>query len=193
MHQGRQRRVPDVCGRAGGYIRIFWTDEDWAWKESRQLQFPILQATEFGWFPLRAAFEGKFRCRSFWPVSQPGRSAPMFAISTLGPIARPDSRAKPALRPYASAPLHKDAAESPDSCRPIRGLASKRFRFTTETLAVCAMISVRSRPSARTVSWGVSGTAIIEWTQTPFRPLPGFAIDPRYPGYSQAFSTTKHS
>ena len=31
-----------------------------------------------------------------------------------------------------------------------------------------------------------------EWTQTPFRPLPGFQIDPRYPGYSANFFDNKH-
>jgi formylglycine-generating enzyme required for sulfatase activity len=31
-----------------------------------------------------------------------------------------------------------------------------------------------------------------EWTRTPFQPLPGFAIDPLYPGYSQPFFDQKH-
>lgn len=44
--------------RAGGYNdKSLWTDEDWIWKESRQLQFPILWRPSSEGFRLRAAFE----------------------------------------------------------------------------------------------------------------------------------------
>ena len=168
----------------GGYERReWWSEADWAWRESNQISHPAfwVRGDESGaWF-----WKGMFApvpLPADWPVyvSQAeasayarwaGKSLPTEAQWQRAAYGAPDGQSK--KYPWGS--------KSPDK-------SHGNFDF-------CRWdpVSVAGQPAGAS-AFGVEGMLGNgwEWTSTVFAPFPGFRPFPFYPGYSADFFDGKH-
>ena len=166
---------------AGGYQDpAFWTDDDWAWRSSLDLQHPRFWRRRDGRWLLRA-LTGEVPL----PLDHP--------VHVSHAEARAHARWRRASLP-TEAQWHRAAYGSPTaerafpwgSCLP----TADRGNFD---LARDDTTAVTAHPAGAS-AWGVHDLVGNgwEWTSTPFAPLPGFRPDPFYPGYSADFFDGKH-
>lgn len=178
--------------RAGGYReQSLWTAEDWAWKESRDLQLPILWEQRGDDYFQRAAFE-IIPLPLDWPVQVSLAEARAFVAY----LHAQDSQTTARLP--SEAELHRAAygtltSSDPDPQYPWPGqeaIPLLHGNFGGARFDSCPVGAFPAGDSRLGVA-DLFGNHW-EWSQTPFRPLPGFQIDPRYPGYSANFYDNKH-
>jgi gamma-glutamyl hercynylcysteine S-oxide synthase len=168
--------------RAGGYSdRDLWSDEAWAWKSEKELQFPFLWVKGHDGFRYRGMFEE-------YPL--PLNTPAYVSHAEASAYARWAGRVLP-----TEAQWHRAAYGTPDG-------AALEYPWGNEA-------PDRSRGNFDFVNWdptpvtshpfGASRFGVHdllgngwEWTSTPFGPLPGFDPFPFYPGYSADFFDGKH-
>ena len=169
---------------AGGYAhRALWTDEGWAWRSREKARMPVYWRRADGGFERRSfdrwesldlrramvhvnAFEAEAFCRFA------GRRLPSEAEWEVAAAGEPQGgrlspRARP--RPWGDAPAGPQRAAL-DAC-------------------LAAPVGVDAFPAGDSAFgcrqlWG----NVWEWTSTPFRPYPGFVVDP-YAEYSRPWFT----
>jgi iron(II)-dependent oxidoreductase len=180
--------------QAGGYAdRSLWDAEAWQWRHERGLSHPVLwskrsrqQADDYF---LRATFE-VIPLPLDWPVSvslaearayvrfRARRGRPDVRLPSEAELARAaygvDGGETERAYPWGDAPpvplLHGNFGCARYDCSPVGAFPAGDSAFQVADLIGNG--------------W--------EWSATPFQPLPGFAIDPLYPGYSQPFFDGKH-
>jgi iron(II)-dependent oxidoreductase len=176
---------------AGGYEdagRAFWSDEDRAWREEHGLMHPILWRRGRG----RKRGAGGWRQRFTFVEGPLDPDLPVqVSLAEARAYARWQGRRLPTEAEY-----HRAAFGTPSGTErpypwgaeaPVGGMhgAFDFLRFDP--------MPVGSYPA------GDSGFGVAdlvgngwEWTDTVFAPFPGFAADPRYPGYSAPFFDGRH-
>ncbi len=170
---------------AGGYrTRDLWTDDEWAWKESERLEFPIFWVKRDGAWYWHGMFED-LPLPLAWPVYVSQAEASAFA--------RWRKRRLPTEAEY-----HRAAFGTPDGdggnerlfpwgddpADPSRG----NFDFSN-----WEPVPAGSRPSGAS-AWGVHDLVGNgwEWTSSIFGPFPGFSAMASYPEYSADFFDNQH-
>jgi len=180
--------------RAGGYRdRSLWTDEDWQWKQHAGLTRPLRWLSDADTPRFRAAFE-ELPLPLDWPAQLSLAEARAYVrylrVSGQAPTARLPSEAE----------LHRAAYATPDEPAADRGAAFPWPGAAAQPLVHGNFGGLRHDPCpVASFPAGDSRLGVSDlcgngwaWTETAFAPLPGFAIDPRYPGYSQPFFDGKH-
>jgi ergothioneine biosynthesis protein EgtB len=169
--------------QAGGYRRReLWSDADWAWVQSEQLEFPIFWAKPDGAWLWHGMFED-LPLPPAWPVYVSQAEAAAFA--------RWRGRRLPTEAEYHRAafgvPGSEDERSLPwghEPADPSRG----NFDFSS-----WEPIAAGSRPSGAS-AWGVHDLVGNgwEWTSSIFEPFPGFSAMASYPEYSAEFFDGQH-
>lgn len=182
--------------QAGGYAdRSLWLDEDWDWRQRQDLNQPTRWLQRGPGEPIlfRAAF-AEIPLPLDWPAQLSLAEARAYLRylrqSGTAPTARLPSEAELHRAAYAT----PSGAERPSAAiYPWPGDAAQPLyhgNFGCLRHDPCPVGAFPAGDSALGIADLYSnGWA---WTDTPFRPLPGFQIDPRYPGYSQPFFDDKH-
>jgi ergothioneine biosynthesis protein EgtB len=167
---------------AGGYrARELWTEADWAWRESEQLEFPIFWLQRGGEWYWHGMFED-MPLPLAWPVYVSQAEASAFALWRKrrlpteaeyhrAAFGTPEGRER--LLPWGDAPAD-----------PSRG----NFDFSN-----WEPVPAGSRP-AGVSAWGVHDLVGNgwEWTSSIFGPFPGFSPMASYPEYSADFFDNQH-
>jgi iron(II)-dependent oxidoreductase len=169
--------------QAGGYEnRALWSDDAWAWKQALRVEHPAFWKREGNLWMYRGMF-GDVRLPLQWPVYVSHAEASAYA-KWLG-------RALP-----SEAQFHRAAYGTPNGDHErsypwgeeLPGEQHGNFDFQSWDPS-----PVGSHPA------GASALGVHdlvgngwEWTRTEFRPFPGFAPMPFYPGYSANFFDGKH-
>lgn len=182
--------------REGGYQeRSLWTDEDWEWKESRDIVLPIRFVADGDTFRYRAAFE-EIPLPLDWPVQVSLAEARAYTqflrAKTPGGSARLPTEAELHRAAYADS-SGQETISSARKAYPWDGKTAVPLvhgNFGCARHDPCAVAAFPEGDSALGFA-DLIGNGW-EWTETVFAPLPGFQIDPRYPGYSQNFFDGKH-
>jgi len=169
--------------RTGGYVDPrLWSEEDRAWKEAHGIHHPILwRKRDDGWWQ-RASFV-ELPLPLDWPVQVSLAEARAYARwkGTRLPTEAELQRATYGT-PEGDERAHPWGDAPPDPN--VHG----NFDFLRWDPTVVA-----AYPEGDS-AFGVSDLTANgwEWTDTPWAPLPGFARDPLYPGYSADFFDGKH-
>ena len=167
---------------AGGYrTRELWTEADWAWRESEQLEFPIFWLQRGGEWYWHGMFED-LPLPLAWPVYVSQAEASAFALWRKrrlpteaeyhrAAFGTPEGRER--LLPWGDAPAD-----------PSRG----NFDFSN-----WEPVPAGSRPAGAS-AWGVHDLVGNgwEWTSSVFGPFPGFSPMASYPEYSADFFDDQH-
>lgn len=179
--------------RDGGYQeRSLWSDADWEWKEQRGIRLPTRFIETGNDFHYRAALE-EIPLPLDWPVQVSLAEARAYVRF----LHHKDPHC--GVRLPSEAELHRAAdADGSDKVQ-----SPKPFPWQDEVATPlhhgnfgclredpCPVAAFPAGDSALGVA-DLYGNGW-EWTETPFGPLPGFQIDPRYPGYSQNFFDGRH-
>ena len=180
--------------RAGGYAdRGLWLGEDWDWREQQGMTHPTRWLPQGESFRFRAAF-AEIPLPLDWPAQLSLAEARAYVRylreSGSAPTARLPSEAELLRAAYATA---RDAEQPEERKYPWPGDTAQPLHhgnFGCLRYDPCPVGAFPAGDSALGVAdlYG-NGWA---WTDTPFRPLPEFQIDPRYPGYSKPFFDEKH-
>jgi len=167
---------------AGGYrTRELWTEADWAWRESEQLEFPIFWLQRDGQWYWHGMFED-MPLPLAWPVYVSQAEASAFALwrkrrlpteAEYHRAAYGTPEGSERLLPWGDAPAD-----------PSRG----NFDFSN-----WEPVPAGSRPSGAS-AWGVHDLVGNgwEWTSSVFGPFPGFRPMASYPEYSADFFDNQH-
>ena len=186
----------------GGYQeRTLWTDPDWQWKTSRNLALPILWSPRGKDYFARSLFE-ELPLPLDWPVTvslaearayvrylhakDPHTTARLPSEAELHRAAYADAEAWTAQTQdaVAEAALRQFPWPGPEAVPLVHG----NFGGIRHDPCPVGAFPEGDSPLGVADLYGNGW----EWTQTPFRPLTDFQIDPRYPGYSQPFFDDKH-
>ena len=171
---------------AGGYadsMRALWREDDWAWRQAASVEHPVL------WRP---GADGTWRQRCAF-VEQ--RLDPDLPVQ----VSLAEARAYAAWigrRLPTEAEFHRAAFGTPSGTERSHpwgvGAAVGGVHGAFDFVRVDPM-PVGSYPAGDS-AFGVADLVGNgwTWTDTPFAPLPGFAIDPRYKGYSADFFDGRH-
>jgi ergothioneine biosynthesis protein EgtB len=168
--------------RAGGYEdRSVWREEDWTWKEAQGIRHPVFWEPAGDRFEYRAAFE-RIPMPHDWPVYVSHAEARAYA-RWAGKSLPTEAQWHRAAYGTASGserlyPWGSDEPQAHDG-----NFDFRRWDPVPEN----------EHPSGRT-AFGVDGMVGNgwEWTDTVFRPFPGFQPFPFYPGYSANFFDGGH-
>ncbi len=170
--------------QAGGYAEPrHWREEDWAWRERRNLQQPQGWERDGDAFRVRSLLENvPFERAAQWPASVSWAEAYAYA------------RWRGARLP-TEAEWHRAAQGTPagGERRWPWGDGSPADRHGNFNFHHASPLPVGAHPSGVS-AWGVHelvGNGW-EWTGTPFAPFPGFEPMPRYPDYSADFFDGAH-
>jgi gamma-glutamyl hercynylcysteine S-oxide synthase len=167
---------------AGGYqAREFWSDEDWAWRESEGLEYPIFWLRRDGAWSWHGMFED-LPLPLGWPVYVSQAEASAFA--------RWRGRRLPTEAEY-----HRAAFGTPEGNErhlPWGGELPDASRGNFD-FGGWEPVPAGSRPAGAS-AWGVHDLVGNgwEWTSSIFAPFPGFAAMPSYPEYSADFFDNQH-
>lgn len=175
---------------AGGYDDpTLWQPADWRWRTASGLAQPLCWRRTDSGFLLRTAF-----AEVPLPFDWPAHVSLAEARAYVRFAARQRGRA---LRLMTEAEYHRAAYGVPGTRReqavpfgelPPRPLHHGNFGCQSYEPSPVAAFPAGDSPFGVTDLVGNGW----EWTDTPFAPLPGFQIDPRYPGYSQPFFDHQH-
>lgn len=179
--------------QAGGYEdRALWDDAAWQWQSERGLHHPMLWSkktrTQADDYVLRTTFE-VIPLPLHWPVS--------VSLAEARAYVRFRARSVPGARLPTEAEYHRAAygtvVAAPDRTYPWGDAPPVPLLHGNFGCARYDFAPVGAFPA------GDSAFEVAdligngwEWTETPFQPFTGFAIDPLYPGYSQPFFDGKH-
>lgn len=167
---------------AGGYTdRALWTDADWAWRTDDDVQAPRAWRRRGGAWRLRA-----FTAEVALPLDAP--------VYVSHAEASAYARWKGARLP-SEAEWQRAAYGSPEGIErayPWGDAPPDATRGNFDLVRDDA-VAVTAHPAGAS-AWGVHDLAGNgwEWTSTTFAPLPGFAPQPFYPGYSADFFDGAH-
>ena len=168
--------------RAGGYDETsLWNAEDWKWKESRNLRYPLFWHRDGNRWFWRGMFE-LIPLPLDWPVYVSHAEASAFA--------RWAGKSLP-----SEAQWHRASYGTPQGAERLYpwGDAPPGRAHGNFDAALWDPVSVAAHPAGAS-AFGVEdliGNGW-EWTSTPFAPFPGFQPFPFYPGYSADFFDGRH-
>ena len=166
----------------GGYQRAsLWTPDAWAWRTRDRVEHPLFWERDGDAWHWRTMF-GRVPLPPAWPVYVSHAEAEAF-LRWRGE------------RLPTEAEFHRAAFGTPDGGeRPFpwgdQPPAAEHGNFDNRHFDP---VPVGSHPAGAS-AWAVHdliGNGW-EWTSTPFRPFPGFAVMPSYPEYSADFFDDKH-
>jgi len=169
--------------RAGGYDEAtLWSDEDRAWKDTHGIRHPVLWRSRNGGWWQRASFV-ELPLPLDWPVQVSLAEARAYARWTGR---RLPTEAELQRSTYGS-PWGEERAYAWGDALPD---ARVHGNFDFARWDPTAVAGYPEGDSAFGVA-DLTGNGW-EWTDTPWAPLPGFAADPLYAGYSADFFDGKH-
>jgi formylglycine-generating enzyme required for sulfatase activity len=168
---------------ADGYSnKHLWSADDWAWKESNGIEHPAFWSRNGNIWMIRAMF-GEVRLPLDWPVYVSHAEASAYArwLDRKLPTEEQFHRAA-----YGSKENSRERAFPWGDEQP----CSKHGNFD---FARWDPAPIGAHPAGAS-AFGVHDLVGNgwEWTDTVFRPLPGFSAMPFYPGYSANFFDGKH-
>jgi iron(II)-dependent oxidoreductase len=166
----------------GGYSqKIFWSDEDWAWKEAQQLRHP----------PFWSARGNEWRWRGMFAELPLDPSAPVYvSLAEASAFARWACRALPTEAQFHRAAYGTPEGEEREYPWGDDPPASKHGNFDFQRWDPTPVGAYPAGASAFGVDELVGNGW--EWTSTPFGPFDGFRPHPLYKGYSEGFFDGKH-
>ena len=169
---------------AGGYAdRSLWTDDDWAWRTADDIQAPRAWRRRDGAWKLRA-YTSEIELPLDAPVYVSHAEASAYARWRRARLPTEAEWQRAAYGSPSGERRHPWGDAAPDANGPPRG----NFDLVRDDAT-----SVTAHPAGAS-AWGVHDLAGNgwEWTSSKFAPLPGFAPQPFYPGYSADFFDDRH-